>query len=92
MSITLVFKTVEPSHPAVGDPGSPIRITAYMNSISTQVGTPVTVNGVETPFDAYPEGTLSFSGQPFNLVSIDLPIIQNGASGFIIDNITVTTA
>ncbi len=54
----------------------------------------MTVTGVETPFDAYPEGTLSFSfgGQPFNLVLIDLPFIQNGASGFIIDNITVTTA
>ena len=52
------------------------------------------MNGQETQFDTYPEGSLSFNanGQPFNLVEIDLPYILEGASGFIIDNITVTTA
>ena len=66
-----------------------------MNSLSTPVGTPITVNGIETPFDTYPEGTLTFNsgGQPFNLVEIDLPSVSvEGATGFIIDNITVITA
>ena len=65
-----------------------------MNSVSNPVRLPITVNGQETQFDTYPEGSLSFNanGQPFNLVEIDLPYILEGASGFIIDNITVTTA
>jgi hypothetical protein len=90
-----VFKTAELYDPGPGGTGSPIRLTAYMNSLPNAVGTPVTVNGIETPFDNYPEGTLTFNsgGQPFNLVEIDLPYISaEGATGFIIDNITVITA
>ena len=66
-----------------------------MNSVSNPVGSPLTVNVVETPFDTYPEGTLTFNsgGQPFNMVEIDLPYISaEGATVFIIDNITVITA
>jgi hypothetical protein len=65
-----------------------------MNSLSTPVGNPITVNGIETLYDNYPEGTLTFNsnGQPFNIVEIDLPYISaGGATGFIIDNITVIT-
>jgi hypothetical protein len=94
-SISFVFKTAELHDPGPGGTGSPIRLTAYMNSVSTTVGSPVTVNGIETPFDTYPEGILTFNsgGQPFNLVEIDLPYISaEGATGFIIDNITVITA
>ncbi len=94
-SISFNFKTAELHDPGPGGTGSPIRLTAYMNSLSTQIGAPVTVNGIETPYDNYPEGTLKFNsnGQPFNLVEIDLPFISaEGASGFIIDNIVVTTA
>jgi len=95
-SITFVFKTAELHDPGPGGTGSPIRLTAYMNSaLSTPVGSPIIVNGVETPFDTYPEGTLTFiaGGQHFNLVEIDLPYVSSeGASGFIIDNITVVTA
>ena len=90
-----MFKTAELHDPGPGGTGSPIRLTAYMNSLSTTVGSPVTANGVETQFDVYPEGTLTFnsSGQPFNMVEIDLPYISaEGATGFIIDNITVITA
>jgi hypothetical protein len=93
--ISFVFKTAELHDPGPGGTGSPIRLTAYMNSLSNAVGTPVTVNGIETIFDNYPEGTLTFNsgGQPFNLVEIDLPYISaEGATGFIIDNITVITA
>ena len=91
--ITFTFKTAEFHDPGPGGTGSPIRLTAYMNSISTAVGSPVTTNGIETPSDNYPEGTLTLnsSGHPFNMVEIDLPYIAQGASGFIIDNITVTT-
>jgi hypothetical protein len=58
------------------------------------VGTPVTTNGVEDTGSTYPEGTLTLNlgGTPFNLVEIDLPIPTQGATGFIIDNIIVTTA
>jgi hypothetical protein len=93
-SISFVFKTAELHDPGPGGTGSPIRLTAYMNSLSTPVGTPKTVNGIETPFDNYPEGTLTFNsnGQPFNLVEIDLPYISaEGATGFIIDNIIIVT-
>jgi hypothetical protein len=46
-----------------------------MNSLSSPVGNPITVNGIETPYDNYPEGTLTFNsnGQPFNMVEIYLP-------------------
>jgi hypothetical protein len=91
-SISMTFKTAELHDPGPGGTGSPIKLTAYMNSASTPVGSPVTVNGQETPFDTYPEGTLSFSGQPFNTVKIELPYIVEGASGFIIDHLVVTTA
>ena len=92
--ITFNFKTAELHDPGPGGTGSPIRLTAYLNSYSNSVGSPVTSNGIETPFDNYPEGTLTFNavGQPFNLVEIDLPYIAQGASGFIIDNIVVTIA
>jgi hypothetical protein len=85
------FKTAELHDPGPGGTGSPIRLTAYLNSV--QVGSPVTVYGTETVYDRYPEGTLSFNsgGQPFNMVEIDLPYIANGATGFIIDNVTITT-
>jgi hypothetical protein len=94
-SISFVFKTAELHDPGPGGTGSPIRLAAYMNSLSTSVGTPITVNGIETLYDNYPEGTLTFNanGQPFNMVEIDLPYISaEGATGFIIDNISVTTA
>ena len=86
------FATSELHDPGPNSAGSPIRLTAYMNSVSTQVGTPMTATGIQPPTDIYPEGTLTFSsgGQPFNLVEIDLP--TTGASGFIIDNVSVTTA
>lgn len=90
-----MFKTAELHDPGPGGTGSPIRLTAYMNSVSSPVGSPVTVNGIETPFDTYPEGTLMFNsgGHPFNIVEIDLPSVNiEGATGFIIDNITVITA
>jgi hypothetical protein len=93
-SISFNFKTAELHDPGPGGTGSPIRLTAYINSLSTLIGTPKTVNGIETPFDNYPEGTLTFNanGQPFNLVEIDLPFISaEGATGFIIDNIIIVT-
>jgi hypothetical protein len=93
-SISFNFKTAELHDPGPGGTGSPIRLTAYMNSLSTPIGTPKTVNGIETPFDNYPEGTLTFNanGQPFNLVELDLPFISaEGATGFIIDNIIIVT-
>ena len=92
--ISFVFKTAELRDLGPGGTGSPIRLTAYMNSLSTQVGSPITVNGIETPYDNYPEGTLTFNsnGLPFNMVEIDLPYISaEGATGFIIDNISVIT-
>jgi hypothetical protein len=93
-NISFVFKTAELHDPGPGGTGSPIRLTTYMNSLSTPVGSPITVNGVETPYDNYPEGTLTFNsgGLPFNMVEIDLPYVSaEGATGFIIDNVTVIT-
>jgi hypothetical protein len=93
VSISFTFKTAELHDPGPGGTGSPLRLNSYLNSNPTAVGS-ITVNGQETPFDTYPEGTLTFSssGQQFNSVKIDLPFIANGASGFIIDNIVVVTA
>ncbi len=93
VSISLNFKTAETHDPGPGGTGSPVRITAYMGSTSNPAVGSNQANGIETPADAYPEGTLTLiSTQPFNLVEIDLPAIANGASGFIVDNIVITTA
>ena len=90
-SITMDFKTAELHDPGPGGTGSPIRLSASVNSSSTPVGSPVISYGTETPFDTYPEGTLTFnaSGQGFDRVEIDLPFISQGATGFILDNIVV---
>jgi hypothetical protein len=92
-SITLEFKTAEYNDPGPGGTGSTIRLTAYLNTASNIVGSPTTKNGIETAMDIYPEGTLTFNSgsNPFNFVEIDLPNPSQGATGFIIDNIQITT-
>jgi len=94
VSVTLNFATSELHDPGPNSQGSTIRVAAYMNSLSAAVGTPLTSRGVQPPTDIYPEGTLTFNsgGQLFNLIEIDLPNPAEGATGFIIDNIIVTTA
>ncbi len=68
----------------------PSRISAYLDSTSNPIGSPITTRGIENN-DVYPEGTLTLdlTGQSFNQVVIDLPT-PTGASGFIIDNIIVS--
>ncbi len=89
-SITMYFKTAELRDPNPGSTGSPISLAAYTGS--SLVGSPATAYGNETVYNTYPEGTLAYNsgGQPFTSVVIFLPSTQTqGASGFIIDNITV---
>ncbi len=92
-NISLAFATCETHDPGPGGTGSTMRLSAYLNSHANLVGTPATKNGVEPPADVYPEGTLTFNsgGQPFNFVEIDLPSPLQGATGFLIDNIIVST-
>jgi hypothetical protein len=88
--ITLNFKTAELNDPGPGSSGSVIRISAYLDSTTNPIGSPITTRGIESN-DLYPEGSLSLdsAGQPFNKIIIDLPT-PTGASGFIIDNISVS--
>jgi hypothetical protein len=89
-SITLNFKTAELNDPGPGSSGSIIRISAYLDSTTNPVGSPITTRGIESN-DVYPEGTLTLdsAGQPFNQIVMDLPT-PTGASGFIIDNIIIS--
>lgn len=90
--ISLTFATVDYHDPNTNGAASNIRLTAYMNSATTSPIGSATTQGTFTS-DAYPEGTLSFSssGTPFNFIEIDLPFLPQGATNFLVDNISVTT-
>jgi hypothetical protein len=92
-SITLKFSTIEYNDPGVGGTGSTIRLTAYVDSPASSAITSTTTTGIEDAGSTYPEGTLSLSSvsQPFNLVEIDIPYPNQGAAGFMTDNITITS-
>jgi len=94
-NITFSFATMEfhTGHPSF------VNLTAYMDSTATTpIGTASaqgTWPGEGTPAgDSYPQGTLTFnSGNPYNLVLIELPYQGlYSASSFLVDNIRVTTA
>jgi hypothetical protein len=87
----LKFATVDYHDPGAGGTASTIKLTAYLNSTtSTPIGATTTYGTFST--DTYPQGTLSFnSSTPFDVVTIELPFMQQGAAVFLVDNITVTT-
>jgi hypothetical protein len=89
-SIALTFSTIEYHDPG-GNP-TPIQLTAYENSTGTPAVGSTTAYGSDIPGDSYPQGTLLFSSSsPFNLVELNIPFIPQGATAFLVDNITVTT-
>ena len=92
-AITFTFATVDYHDPGAGGEPSGIKSTVYLDSTGTPAVGSVTTHGTFSN-DSYPEGTLSFSssGQPFNLVVIELPFLPQGATDFMVDNISVTTA
>ena len=73
-----------------GDTASDTRLTAYADSSQTPPVGSVTAHGAFSS-DSYPEGDIAFStGQAFNLVTIELPYMAQGAADFLVDNIVVT--
>jgi uncharacterized protein (TIGR03437 family) len=90
-AISVAFATID-SHIE-----SPIRLTAYMDSVV--VGS-VRMQGVTPAGDPYPQGTLSYDsgGAPFNKVQIEIPVetppiaydIRYLATDFLVDNIRAT--
>ena len=89
-SITLNFATADFQQVEIP---SPLQVTAYENSTGTAPIGSATAQGTYAS-DTMPMGTLSFNsgGKPFNLVELGLPPYPNGASDFLVDNITVTVA
>jgi uncharacterized protein (UPF0333 family) len=89
-SISLTFATIEyqTDQTRLAD----ITLTAYMNSAdTTPVGSASARGTVLTGL--YPQGVLSFdsSGQPFNIVRIEIPFEVSGEiTNFFVDNIRVT--
>jgi len=92
-SITLTFATTDSHGPGNVEEPSYMKLTAYMNSTGTTLVGSVTARGSFSN-DSFPQGTLSFdsSGQPFNLVVIEILFQPGGGANFLVDNITVTTA
>lgn len=89
-SITFTFATADFQQVEVP---TTIQLTAYRGATGTQpVGT-ATAHG-EYGGDTMPMGTLSFnsSAQPFDVVELVLPFQPQGATDFLVDNITVTTS
>jgi hypothetical protein len=69
-----------------------LQLTAYRDATGTPpVGT-ATAHGTYAG-DTMPMGTLSFSSgaQPFNVIELVIPFQPQGATDFLVDNITVTT-
>jgi hypothetical protein len=68
-----------------------IQLTAYEDSTATPAVGSATAHGTYAA-DTMPMGTLSFtSAQPFNVVEITIPYAPMAASGFLVDNISVST-
>ena len=91
-SITLSFATVDYHDPGAGGTASNIKLNAYLDSsASTPVGT-VTAHG-EFSGDSYPQGVITLqTQQTFNLVTIEIPYLAQGAVDFLVDNISVVIA
>ena len=89
-NISLVFATAQST--AVEVP-NPITVTAYLDSTSNPIGSPLTVSGVwrvGTVTEAYPSAALTFASDaqhPFNLIEIVME--PGGAGGIMLDNIAV---
>jgi hypothetical protein len=92
-AVNLDFATLEYHGPGNVDTPSSIKLNAYLDStMSTPLGT-TTARGTLVG-DTYPQGKLTFSssGQAFNVVTIEILFVANGATAFLIDNILATPA
>ncbi len=91
-NVTLTFATIDYHDPGKNGTATPISLTAYVNSTtSTPLGSS-TAHGIFTS-DSYPEGRITYaSTQGFNLVSVVVPYIPQGAVDFLIDNVAVITS
>jgi hypothetical protein len=86
--ITLTFATADFQQVEVP---TTIQLTAYVDSTGNAAVGSVTAHGAYAG-DTMPMGTLTFSSTvPFNVVRLEIPYQAQAASGFLVDNITVTT-
>jgi len=92
-NLSLVFATAQST--AVEIP-NPITLSAYLDSTTNRVGSPLTVSGVwrvGSVTEAYPSAALTFSSDPqhpFNL--IEIVMAPGGAGGVMVDNVSIQTA
>jgi hypothetical protein len=88
-SITLTFATADFQQVEVP---TTMQLSAYRDATGTQPVGSATAHGTYGG-DTMPMGTLSFSSgaQPFNVVELVLSFQPQGATDFLVDNITVTT-
>jgi hypothetical protein len=92
-NISLVFATAQST--AVEIP-NPVTLSAYLDSTTNRVGSPLTVPGVwrvGSVTEAYPSAALTFTSDaqhPFNLIEILLA--PGGAGGVMVDNISIQPA
>ena len=90
--ISLVFATTDSHGPGNIEEPSEVRMTAYLGSAGTPVGSAVSRGAYGA--DSYPLGEITFdsAGKPFDLVTIELVPQPRGGPSFYIDNISVTTS
>jgi hypothetical protein len=87
-SITFTFATADFQQVEIP---TTIQLTAYENSTATPAVGSATAHGTYAG-DTMPMGTLTFnSPTPFNVVQIAIPPAPAAASGFLVDNVIVTT-
>jgi hypothetical protein len=84
-NLSLDFATAEQT--PIGLP-TPVRLTAYTNSTSTPAVGSITTAGNYIGANTLPMGTLTFgSAVPFDTIAMNIE--PGGATGFLVDNLTV---
>jgi hypothetical protein len=88
--ISLTYATVD--SPAATDTPGNLQLTAYLDA--AVVGSFLTDRPLDyfSPGDTFPMDTLTFAGDPFNRVTLIVPIQPSGTTDFFVDNINVTLA
>jgi hypothetical protein len=89
-SISLSFATVDYHDPGTSATPTEIKLTAFVDSTQNPALVSVTGHGTFSN-DSFPQGKITANPlQPFNLVTLELPFIPQGAVDFFVDNIEVT--
>ncbi|KTB47929.1 hypothetical protein DD509_08620 [Dehalogenimonas alkenigignens] len=89
-SVSIVFATTDSHGPGNVETPTELRVVAYSGSISSPPIGNAAARGVFAS-DTFPQGTVTFtSAVAFNIIVLETVPVLNGASAFLIDQVTAT--